>query len=430
MRTMEPAAQSQKRYDLVLIDYPSSKAIENIGSLLYGKTDRNLLATLSSTPYVVGRSFNSDEFQVFHEQLKELQVHHRFICKDSGEQIEFKPDSLPETSPAGAPVTSNHAATFIGNTSWKKYFLIGSSVVGLILGVAFFLIPISNLFKSSPSKNFGSSIDEAFDASVLATHNRVEYRSNSDIAWHSANLKQGLVDRDSLRTYEDAWAILQYRVGDQIRVRENSLVMIGSSHPERESVELKDGSLRTRLVPSSTDRKFTIETASGKIAIKHPTSESAESTQVETNLKGDKLSISVSSGEVEFFHSDADQKPIVISNNQQVTATKTSLSKLSVYTPSLRLVSPQSGAKIVIDESSPQKFRFDWEQLGEGANYEWILSMDPKFENILNRQSSANNFLELAYLDLGKLYWQVKGEWDGVSYKSPVYTIYVQKSDN
>jgi len=430
LKTMDAATHSHKRYNLILVDYPSPKAIEIVGALIYGKTDRNLLATLSSTPYAVGRSFSSEEFQLFHDELKKLQVHHRFICKDSDEQIEFKPKSLSEDASAPIPTTAYQAAQLRGGTFWKNPYWIGGVTISLALAMGLYLVPFSKLLKSRPSNISSAPIGEAFDASVVATRNRVEYRGSADIAWRSANLRQGLFDRDSLRTFDDAWATLQYRAGDQIRVRENSLVMIGSSHPEDETVELKDGSLRTRLAPSSIDRKFTIETASGKISIRHPQSDSTESTQVETNLKGDKLSIAVSSGEVEFFHSDPDQKSIVIGNNQQVTATKTSLSKLNAYTPILRLMNPEDNQKITIDESIPQKFRFEWEQLGENAIYEWVLSTDARFENILNRQNSKHTSLELTYLDHGKLYWQVRGEWDGVNYQSPIYTIYVQKSDN
>ena len=67
---MQKPEKNVARYQLVIEQYPDESLVSKVCELIYlTSKDRNLLASLSTLPYSVGRTFSTDEARPLHEAL-------------------------------------------------------------------------------------------------------------------------------------------------------------------------------------------------------------------------------------------------------------------------------------------------------------------------------------------------------------------------
>jgi|GEM_PF-4291608 len=455
--TMPEQIPQEARYELTLVSFPDHAAIIRACELIYHSKDKNLVASLSSTPYVIGRSFSKQELMQLHENFKSEKIGHRFLAKPPHQDlVEYDPN---------AKVVSESKQDLSINKSSKKFpikiifislaCLIALSLVVFLLGkiditpiFSFQSNPkISNpkdnktstsseveMGSSSPSSAETASAKSTYDAKLEDLMNKVEYRRRDQVSWGDADLGLLLHNRDALRTFAQSSALIRYRGGSAVRLKENTLLTVGESSRSSDDsltreLNLENGSIHTRLAAVKTPQEIKIKTSQGVLEIKSSAG-LKDNTNVETSFNGKKLKIAVASGSVNFKYKGKVAKEVHLQSHQQITSTKSGVTKPQVYHPSLTLYFPKQRARIDVKENLDNAIQFKWEPLFKGVTYQWSIATDSKMQNILLKKETQDSSLSLAYLDIGSLYWQVKATLDGVLYVSPIQQIYVQKHNN
>jgi len=106
------------------------------------------------------------------------------------------------------------------------------------------------------------------------------------------------------------------------------------------------------------------------------------------------------------------------------------VSKPVSFQPSLSVLSPQDAATISVKEDANNQVKFMWQAFEEGLTYRWKLFADANAEDLLLEKSTSETQIELAYIDVGTVYWRIEATVDEVLYKSPLRRLNVQKDDN
>lgn len=405
-----PAAEP--RYQLTILGYSHSQTLSKLSELIYRSQDQNLIASMSSLPYVVGRSFSIAEAHLLHTELKNLKVSHRFKSDQTG-ATEFVFDlSKKETPIAPSTPISKYRPKL-----WQLMTLIAVAAIAIFQ------------FKSRPSNNTEDSeaFNESYEAKIEHLNRDVEYRGADSYIWSKAITSQKLQAKDSLRTFQDSSAVLTYRSGSRLNVQPNTLIIIGDSPiAGNNRLDLRDGTLQARVKSSAKSEKFSIETKSGTLELESPT-EGAKETKVETSLSKGTLTVSVTQGTVRLQPSAKNATVVTLKSLEQITATAESVTTPTPFVPKIDLIQPGEDTKLISDPQKSSPHLFQWKDIGEPATYELILASDSKMSSVFLRQKTTSAQIELSYIDEGEIYWRVDAVADGVTYSSPARRIHVEK---
>lgn len=424
--------QADARYELTILSYPNESTINQVCELIYQTRDRNLLASLSSLPYLVGRSFSNRESVRIHDDLKSLGVYHRLLSKEEGAPayvFEAPPiKSQPSTSKTKQAQILSFPTSSRPAKSSRRVLIVSLIVASMAAGVALYSLQD---FSSSNRPPLPTPQTD-FDAKVGQIVNRVEYRLGEDLIWKTATRGTLLNSRDSIRTYEESTAQINYRNGTFVLVRPNTLLVLGQSpEPTSELIQLSNGSLNARMKASAEPKKLQIQTPSGTLEVSSPLmNETApREARVETSLKDGTLRVAVTSGSATLIPSKADLKPVSLGAMQEVSARADQISAPQIFKPEIRLLGPKPGSVIKIDPKNSSSVLFQWEALDPDMTYTLEVATDSEMKNILVTQESIRASLEFNYLDLGTVYWRVKSRYEDLVYSSPVWQLHVQKSN-
>jgi hypothetical protein len=415
---MNPQVE-EARYQLTLVNYADAKAVPQICELIYQTLDKNLIASLSTLPYVVGRSFSHAEADRIHTQLKQLKVSHRFVSDLNGTTV-FSFETTEKVFNA-EQLTRTRRVTM--KVRIRRKFFLGTSavVVAAVCAVCFFALSKVQNVPLHPST-------DQFEITIEKMERDVEYRLADDLIWKKASVSQGLQTHDAVRTFQNSNATLVYHEGPRLFVQPNTLLVIGKNPAaDRNSVHLQDGSLKTRLKANRQPHYLSIETASGTLEMTSPKEGESKETKIETSVANGTLRVSVTQGQVTLKPTAKNAAPILLNSREQLTATAQSVSKPAPFEPALTLLKPPMNQILKVDAQQSTPTTFQWKDLGEDAEYELMLGSDEKMKEVFLRQKTKMNELVLNYLDIGTVYWQVVAVADGITYRSPVWQIHVQK---
>lgn len=421
--------KAEARYSLLIRSYPSESSILRVCELIYGSTDVKLLASLSTLPFSVGRSFSPYEAEQLAKNLRELDVGYSFkgLTQDLP-PIEYQP-SFKQSSPNED--TAKIRALGARKKSPLRIFGWGLVVAAAALSIWFGIAhnPIS--FKKAPPSEPSTEFAPDTRAMIEKVVKDVEFRRDRDLLWEKAALNTHLKDSDAIRTFESSLATLKYREGSTVLVKPNTLIVIGSeAGGANQKIHLDDGGVSTRLEATSTPQKWSIVTKAGILELETPRP-GAKQSRIDTSISGDKMKVSVSEGRALLRPLAADKTPVEIQTRQSLEATPTEVSAPQPMTLEIFLRSPAEGQVIHIDPERATPISFEWsapEVTGDqSVEYEWFAATDADMKNILLTQKTTATAVQVNYLDLGTIYWGVRSVVDGMTYESRVQTLHVKK---
>ncbi|MDB5037378.1 MAG: hypothetical protein JWQ35_906 [Bacteriovoracaceae bacterium] len=419
--------EAEARYQLTLLNYPNTGTLAEICRLIYQTEDKNLIASLSTLPYIVGRRFSHPETEHLHSEFKRLKVGHRFQCDKPGitapsyDPNHFVAERKEESKKV---VEINKFKKKAPVAKFSRKWILGLIIISL-LGAIFYFISKNKIKTLEHSE----SPSQTYEAKIETVDHDVEFRIADDLLWKKAKDNILLQTKDSVRTFQDSRAYLKYREGSLVTVHPNTFLIIGKeTAPNRKVLKLEDGILQARMKPSDQAQHLSIETSSGILEMESPKGTELKEMKIETSMNKGTLTVSVTEGQATLTPKAKDSPVIKLDRLQQITATEKNVSAPVPFIPKINLFAPVMNEAIVIDPQKSSAIRFKWEALGDNANYELSLSIDPEMKEVLIKQTSSVPQLEFSYLDLGILYWQVSATLDGVKYKSPIWRLYVQKS--
>lgn len=419
---------AEARYQLTLSSYPSSKVIPQISQLLYQSEEPTLVASLADLPYVVGRRFSAEESLQLHRALKQMIVGHRLHPDLTGAPLyAFDPDSTeldisrlkPATDPSRKIIEFKLKKKIVIKPRWIFLATIVASLTTLIA---------LNSQKESPKATPPAAA--TYEAKIERLERKVEYRTSQDLIWKQAEPQLSLFENDSLRTFQESSAELLYREGARLAVKPNTFLSIGKKSPNQKSLRLEDGKLQARLKASEVSQRLSIETPSGTLEMYSPKPGELKEAKIETSMDKGTLTVSVTQGSATLTPKAKEASPIELKSLEQVTATETSVSSPAKFEPTIDLISPAHDQEVVLNPQTATPTIFAWEPVDPASHYVLLLSTDPAMNEILLRQETDQPRLELSYLDLGNIYWQVVSNSEGVEYKSGIRRVHVQKSSD
>lgn len=403
---MPNLSQSEPRFDLILKSFHNTQAITEACQLLYHVEDSKLISAMANTPYTLGRGFSKEEASVLSRKLKELKIAHIFEARAPfNERIEWKPQQDSETK-------FNHINDRIKSKASSKSLWIGIFILLVLGGVLLTRFPNPKSITTSPG--------EPYIAQLSSLSGRVDIRKSGDHRWQSAKGGTTLKKGDGIRTFEEAQAILNYKEGSQVRIREQTLLIVGESISDQtkleRNIELENGSIRARMnSPEQHETKLSIHTAQGILTVLTK----QEVSRFESTLTDDSFEVAFSKGKGEFRSRDQNESVTIDSLKKMTYREKTSV--IEDHQPRLKVYAPPNNQTM---ESPP--YRFYWEDMGEDTLYNWQVSADSNMDEILLTQETASSSVNLSFLDSGNLYWQVSTTIEGIEYKSSIRKIYVK----
>jgi len=402
-----PTTNTQQRYTLKLTHYPSPNVVTEVALVLYQSASPNLVASLSGLPYTVGRTFSREELESLHQKLKSLAIGHRFDSMDGvSEVISFHP---------GDPQRDVEIKLNRKKVRRKKSSLVAITVVTTFLiagGLVYFI-------REAPQKENARLTQEPI-AEILSIESRVQRRTSSGTQWKEAKTGDSLFDKDALRTFENSQAIIDYREGSSLTVREDSfIIIVRPSDKSYREVSLEDGSIQAQLKQSSQNLELRIQTKQGTIRMRGPKAGEQE-VHLQTSMIGGNLAVAVESGQVEI--TPKGQPSIAISGAQKVEIRGNEKPVIAASDLGLESKTPTPGARL--KEGS---FYFEVRPVAGAKRYKWIIGSSPEMTTLLVEHRTKEPTLKLQYLDPGELYWRVEavGE-DGMVRSSRVQQIYVE----
>lgn len=414
--------QTKARYTLKLESFPSEEAVREACLIIYKSQTPTLVASLSTLPYTVGRSFSEEELTSIHEQLKELQIGHAFRSTlDPTMGLTFDPRMNGTTAAPSPENLTTEPLKRKGIPFSKKSILIVLAVIFLVFLILRLISSGTNLSESTsaPEPSSKAVPPPEADATMVAVQSRVQRKSRLDLQWSNAKIGDPLQINDSVRTYENSQAVIRYQEGSSILIKEDSLVTIGP--PEKASqkeMELNSGSIQAKLASSDTPTTLRIKTAEGDITLSSSPTNTAEAS-VQARVIGSQLQVAVSSGKAILSKKSGEVQALAPLEVATISAGE--IKERAAFTASLNLLSPSADARM---PAAP--YLFQWAPLEGASEYRLIISSHQDLESTLVQQTTASTEFTFQYLDPGELYWKVETLVDGFLIESPTQRIYVE----
>lgn len=404
------------RFQLTLTLIPDDGSRKAACRMIYGSSERDVMAALSSLPFTVGRSFSPEEASQLHRELRLLKVHHHFLSPDS-EATEFSYLGEEEAK-AREEMTESYNISEIRRLSGvRKHLSLKLLAALVVVGVGIYatisLWP--HLRSPTPAPPVVSKPSEGI-ATLGSLSGDVQIRGSNSAEWLVARPDQALSTDDSVKTGPNGRALIIFRDGSQIQVRGLTLIRIA-----RQKANLAEGSFVTQLSPRAPDQEiFRVESADWNLALRYP---QKDPSYVQTSQKSGTFTVEVARGEAELSKVADPSSFVLVTTQQKVAARTDELPKPEPYIPTLTMTQPLQESVLPFGQGL---IRFEWEPYPGVEMYQWELAADPNFENSLLKQEISNPFVELSYVDAGKLYWRVSTQWNGLLIQSKVGSFTVE----
>ncbi len=327
-----------------------------------------------------------------------------------------------------------------------KKFIANSAetIIAIVLVLAFFLIILGMLEKFFPSgtsfqdlmrRDGGSQAgahsgerdllvsaqgqdarltdSKSVVAMLASTHNTVKSKDANAIAWRTAKSGTALRDRDAVQTFSGAEAVIQFDAENQLRISENSLVIIRrmESDPilrERRAFSLVvDGALSARLASSdeqAVQLEISTPTATTRIA---PARDARGDTEVQIRVNPDQTTtLAVLSGIAELLADDGSS--LRIETNEAATLGKKGahIAPITLSKPP-RLAAPPNGTQYVFRDLPPQ-VHLSWKK-SDSSQYRLVLARNKDFTDIVLDETLPHPGFTHGNLKPGTYYWRVSG---------------------
>lgn len=428
------------KFELQITGFKSSSSMEKACEIIYGKSDRKLVASLGSLPYVVGRSFYREEIEALRGKLQSAGVSFKLVGKPPLTEVISYNANQPESA---APESS---APRLNNS------LVVTLVVVLVLVLLSLYVAQNRESDSAlppttsgadsisprstpetPTELVGST-NESFDAILTQVRGNISHRKRDSLFWSPASERAELLQRDSLRSFDHSSAVLLYRSGTRVLIQPNTFVVVGATTEtdgvEKREISLNEGGVNARLTHSEKPQELSIRTTQGRVRITSPAA-GEQPVSLFTQVIDGQTRVAVAQGSLSFEPHGEEREPVRLTSAQQISASNDRISAPTPYRSEIELSFPPNNSQIRSTESEETPFEFRWNPLlGENIVYRWRLSADQNMTDILLSQEVSDSEIKLTYLDPGTLYWQVSADVDGIQHRSPIHRIYVQQRND
>ncbi len=423
------SAVAKARFNLTIHSFPADPIVPEVCQLIYGIKDKNLIATLVSVPYHVGRTFSWEESSFFHEQLKTLGVGHSLVSNDpSVQSMSYSPHHAPSKIDSGdgdKPRNKQfpNSLPLTEAKKWARFAIFAAACLA-----AYGVLHLSTRF--GKKEQTGLKTASQHETTIEKLIDRVEYRLSQDLTWSEAKVNVGLDSGDAIRTFDESTAHLRYQEGSLVIVRPKTLMVIGKPEPSRQTISLEDGQVQARLRSSENSQTLRIKTPVGTLDMKSPKKGETAEARVDTSVSKGRIEVAVTSGKVSLTPATGDQKSIVLTSNQKIVGEINSLSPIVEFHPTVALFQPKNDETLTINPQENESLLFEWENISDDAQYIFeILPESTSKEPLLTRETREPKLI-LTYLDLGNLYWRVTAKTSSAVFISETRPLHVKKRNN
>jgi hypothetical protein len=279
-----------------------------------------------------------------------------------------------------------------------------------LLGLAFALVAAGAYFFLFLRPAQQRLLEEV--AQFTALEGEVKVKPTDTQQWTPAKLKMILRTQDVVQTALQAGAALTFKTGNVVRLRPDSVVLIGESvDTSEEAWRLQSGqanfeTARATEIATATATTRTAADSEGHISVE----------------EGGGTGIKIFKGSAEVATLSGDKLTLQENEAVKVDAKGKAGKKLSLPTPP-KQVAPPAAAELVYKKAPEATVRLEWQPVPGGATYRVamdynVVQADLLLSAALDQPGIASNHHELKSLDPGKYYWRVAGvNEDGVEGK-------------
>ena len=303
------------------------------------------------------------------------------------EEVETGSETTPV--PAVPPETPRRGRQ---RSSANLYSIIGLGLALVAAGVYFF-------FFLRPARQ--RALDEV--ARFSALDGEVKVKPSSTQKWTVAKNAMSLRAADVVQTAPQAGAELTFKTGNIVRLRPDSVVLIGDT----------DDTSETTLRVQSGQVNFDLQQ---KTQIATPTSTTNTAANSEANisvLESGETGIKIFKGSAEIATTKGDKLTLRENEAVKVDAKGKAGKKLVLPTPPTALA-PPAQAELIYKPAPNTTTKLQWQPVPGGVTYRVAMDYNVVQANLLmsaalDQQGIAETFHELKGLDPGKYYWRVAG---------------------
>jgi hypothetical protein len=250
--------------------------------------------------------------------------------------------------------------------------------------------------------------DQDMAATVLATRNSVRCKRSTAVAWEKGRKDMTLFQHDTLQTLSNASALIEFKAQNQMRLSENTLVIIKQMEQDlffddqRTFVLLVEGALRTQLAPNQINAAYLdLETPQATLRM-HSMDGMTEARVVAGPNKTS--TVSVYKGAVEV--ATRSERLTVHANQAIRIPLGKPLKDLITLPRSVQQLSPIDMAQLFKKEHS-SNIRFSWQRQTNATGYHFMIARDSDFKDIVADKTVPTNHLDRQRLLPGTYYWRV-----------------------
>ena len=253
-------------------------------------------------------------------------------------------------------------------------------------------------------------------AKIIERHKSVKLKRANGISWFDVNRGLGLHARDAVQTFNRSSAVIRLSNAGDISLGENSLIIIRNVDEDillqekRARILMIKGVLQGTVDGKTSDNtNIRITTPSGATAIFN--SNQSDKIRYKIKVNKDKSSvITVFEGTAQVMAQD---KVVILQANQMVTIQKGSEPGLPEFLPDIvTLVSPFNSS-IFYYRDLPPKINFKWKLQSNVDDYQFVLSRDRHFKDIVSDIKLKNTYFKHGNLRNGRYYWRVRSRENG-----------------
>ena len=308
------------------------------------------------------------------------------------------------------------------------------TTIAVILVVGFFLVLLSTLFLAFPRgvglgqlvryermasrAGAGSAIElleerrgswQAVVALLARVNRSVKRKSSDSIAWEDARQGLRLGDGDAVQTYSSSEAVIAFDDPNQLRVGENSMVVLRHMEKEtttsrtRASVVVLEGEMRGQIAASGA-RGTSLEVVAGRGSAKIGSESGRKADFKVAALPGDSSVFSVYNGTAEVT---AGGRTVRVAANYAVTVGPTGAPGEPVRLPDApEPIEPPDGA-VRTTRTARGETAFSWAGAGGLEGYHLVIARDRSFSTILFDGRTADPAFRHGNLRPGRYVWRV-----------------------
>ena len=248
-------------------------------------------------------------------------------------------------------------------------------------------------------------------AKIIERHKSVKLKRANGISWFAVNSGHGLHGRDAVQTFNRSSAVIRLSNAGDISLGENSLIIIRNVDEDillqekRARILMIKGVLQGTVAGKTRDNtNIRITTPSGATAIF--SSNQSDKIRYKIKVNKDKSSvITVFEGTARVLAQD---KIVTLLPNQVVTIKKGSEPGLPEFLPDIvTLVSPFNSS-VFYYRDLPPKINFKWKLQSNVDDYQFVLSRDRHFKDIVSDIKLKNTYFKHGNLKDGRYFWRVR----------------------